>query len=119
MEKLITNDLFNISSRLKKIEREYAIFYHKNNYYAKFKNQFAFSIGTKLDCLALKRALYTHIRRKKSILLEVSQNNKKFKEKEELELKNKNIFDLKQKLVFADKRGGVVNFEKANTTRWI
>lgn len=124
--KIIKNDLFNISDRLKKIDKNYFVVFnltHKR-YEVHSKAQKGSSLCFVVDkpyltCEVLTKAHNTSVRNSKKLLSEIINNNKKLQEKSEEYLKEKSEFYLKNYILYADKKGCDCSFENANKTLWV
>ncbi len=116
----IVGDIFDISHRLKKIDRDYDLVFNKNKkiYEVYIKDDFCFKIGETLDNLALKKACITHIRHKNMLLENMAQDNLLLEQKEIENTKNKAKFDLKNMIDYASKTGKNENFNNINLTKW-
>ena len=116
----ISKDIFDVSHRLKKIDRDYCLVYDRDKkvYEVYIGNLFCFKIGKNLDNLALKKAYLTHIRNKKKLLEKIEQDNMLLRQKELEQVKNKAKFDLKNMIDFASKTGKNENFSNINLTKW-
>lgn len=116
----IINDFYNISNRIKKIDRLYEIVYNRDKkcFEVYINNDFCFKIGEKLNNLALKKAYETHIRRKNAILEQMERENERLKQIEDENVTRKAKFDLKNMIDFASKTGKNENFYNINLTKW-
>ena len=126
MQQIITADLFNISNRLKKIDKNYFIIFNhvKKVYEVHYKNQsgstFCFSVEKKyLNSEVITKAHKTNVRNAKGLLSEIFENNKKLSEKSENYLKEKSESTLKSFITYANKKGSDCSFENANKTIWV
>ena len=125
MLKQLNNDFYNISNRLKQIDSKYTLFFDTNSklylvYEIKRgKKLFLFTIGPKLDCRALKRAVETSYKNFKTILKNIEKTNKRIEEKNNNHLTeySKDMFNAY--LNYADLKGGNVNFKGANSFKWV
>lgn len=122
----IKNDLFNISKRIKKIDKNYFIVFspRKKVYEVHYKNQkgssLAFCVDKKyLNSEVLTKAYKTSVRNYKKLLSEIESNNLKLDKKNEEYLKQKSEYYLKSYLYYADKKGGDCKFENADNTLWV
>ena len=116
----LTRDFFNISQRLKKIDREYDLVFDKERkiFEVYIGKVFCFKIGEKLDNLVLKKAYETHIRNKKILLEKIEKDNMLLEKKEKEQTINKAKFDFKNMIEFASKTGKDENFYNINLTKW-
>ncbi len=116
----INNDLYNISNRLKNVDRQYKIVYNRDKkcFEVYINDDFCFKIGEKLNNLALKKAYETHIRRKGTILEKMERENAYLKKLEEENVAKKAKFDLKNMIDYASKTGKNENFYNINSTKW-
>lgn len=115
MKKIITNDLFNISSRIKKINKDYFIIFNKNKHrYEVHINQkgsnLAFCLGGTLNSYALKKAITTSCKFTKSIIKNVIESNKKLEKQNEQNFVNKHIETLNRYLSYASSKDTNVTF---------
>lgn len=102
MLKLIKNDMFNIVSRIKRLDRNYFVFYNTKFsryelYYKKgFKYNFelAFS-NTCLTVLDYKKVCETLVTNIKNILKQIEKDNEKIQNKNDALLKDELIFKTK------------------------
>ncbi len=116
MLKLITNDMFNISSRIKKIDSNLFVVYDTKKlsydvYSVYFKKpKLAFCIGKKLNAYALKKAYITSCKNAKKIIKHINKTNKELKEKEDKELLSRHLETLNNYLNYADSKNIDVEF---------
>ncbi|MBQ3213875.1 MAG: hypothetical protein IJB10_02575 [Clostridia bacterium] len=121
---IIKNDLFGISKRLKKIDKSYFVVFNKNNknYEVHSTNQkgssLCFVVGKHLNAYALIKAQKTSVRFAKSILKDIFNKNQKLYNKELEDIKNKNIDNLNNYLLYASKKCTDVSFDNANKVIW-
>lgn len=124
--KIIKNDLFNIVSRLKKIDKNYFVVFNltKKRYEVHSKAQKGSSLCFVVDkpylnYEVLTKAHKTSVRNSKKLLSEIINNNKKLQEKSDLYLKEKSEHYLKNYIAYANKKGCDCNFENTNKTLWV
>ena len=119
--KVITRDVYDISSRIKKIDRDYTVVYDydKHAYLALYKGQMVKTLGGRLDKACLNDMYRSHVRNSKKIFLDMENTNKRLTEKSESEAIRKSKQTLSDFLSYADKKGSDVDFSLVNTTRWI
>ena len=120
MKRLVTHDLYNITNRIKKVDRHYNIYFDdkKRKFFAYFKNNYSFLIGERLDKTAVDKAYKTHIRRAKEIFFDIKENNETIIKKQQEELSKKAKDTLVDYLSYADKKGYDVDFSCVERTRW-
>ena len=88
--KVITNDLYDVASRLRAVNEDYAVYYNTDK--ARFevhddrRNSLAFVVPfNELDARTVEYALYTRVENAKKIFEEVEQHNRRL-EKEQASL---------------------------------
>ena len=91
----VCDDLFNISSRIKNVDRSYYIVFNTNlcvyevHSTMQKNNSFCFTVGDRLDYYAIVRAQKTSIKRLKSIIKNIDKNNIEIEEKANKEISYK------------------------------
>lgn len=117
----INSDVYNISNRIKSIDRDYKVFYNRDKvrYEIYFKNNLSFVVGKTLDMRAIRKALFTHIRNKSQIFKGIYENNLKLDEKNDAYILNFSRERLNNFIEYADKKGGNIDFSLFETTKWI
>lgn len=121
MKKLITHDLYNISSRAQNIDRDYLIFYDyaRKIYEVHHHGKIVKLLGNKLDKSCLDSLYTSHVRNSRKIFEDMDETNSRIDRKNESELLRRSREELSSKVAYADKRGYDVDFSRANATRWI
>ena len=121
MKTLIKHDLYNITNRIKKVDKNYQIYFDKTKkvYEVFCGSVFSFMIGKRLDKSAIDKAYKTHIRNAKKIFSFIKENNSKLRQKEEETIAMHAKTTLNDYLNYADKKGKDVSFDNINQTRWI
>lgn len=118
MLKLITSDMFNISKRIKKIDKNLLVFYNKNkdryevHYSNSYKNSstLAFCVGKNLNAFTLKKAYLTSSKNAKKLIKQINYSNKCLREKQESEFLSKHIETLNNYLSYANNKNSDVFF---------
>ncbi len=104
MKVRIKEDLFDISSRLKDVEREYFVLYDtKKKVYEIHNtmqkgNSFCFLVGRRLDYYAIQKAHKTSIKWLKSTLKNIDNHNNRLEERANKEISYKIRTNLKMEL---------------------
>lgn len=125
MLKLITNDFYNISNRLKFIDRAYNVFFNtknKNFEVYEIKNDlkiFLFTIGKKLDCKAIRKAHETSYRNFKQLFKNIENTNLKIENSNRNNLLDYSKDVLKTYLDYLNSKSCTIDFSKCNTSRWL
>ena len=125
MLKLITNDFYNISNRIKKVFENYKIFYDttKKEFYVfsvkNNKKHFEFCIGNKLNNLALKKAVTSSFKNFKAIFKNIEQTNLKLERQNLERLQDYSKDNLNVYLSYASRKNKDVDFSSINKFRWI
>ncbi|NCB48252.1 MAG: hypothetical protein EOM55_01285 [Clostridia bacterium] len=116
----IKNDVLCISKRIKKIDRNYKIFFNQNsgNFEVWHKKELSLVLGKTLDNLALLKTHKTNIRNSKTLLQNMEETNEKLKMNENDDLENKNKALLSSLLSYLDKKSCETDFKDINTTKW-
>lgn len=120
MLKRVDKDVYNIVDRLKKIDREYEIFYNykKNRYEVFVKNEFNFVID-RLDKSAILKAYRTHIRHKRKIFMDIKDKNERLEQKYQNELLLKAKRTLTDYLDFLNSSTKEIDFNNTCSTLWL
>ena len=125
MLKEITNDFYNISNRLKHVDRAYSVFFNTKNKnfevyeVKKYTKLFLFTIGKKLDCRAVAKAYKTNFRNFKQIFKSIQNTNFKIEEHNRNNLLDFSKDMLKTYLDFLNRKSSTLDFKNANKTRWL
>jgi len=116
----IKNDVLRISKRIKRIDRNYKVFFNScsQNFEVWHKKELSFVVGKTLDNLALLKAHKTNIRNARTLLVNMEETNEKLEMKEKNDLENKNKAFLSSLLSYADKKSLDIDFKNINTTKW-
>lgn len=124
--KIIKNDLFNIVSRLKKIDKSYYVVFNFcfKRYEVHSKKQKGSSLCFVVDkpyltSEVLTKAHKTSVRNSKKILESIINNNKKLQDKSDQYLKEKSEHYLKSYIAYANKKGCDCSFKSTNKTLWV
>lgn len=117
----IKNDVLDISKRIRKIDKNYKVFFNSisRNFEVWHKKELSFVVGKTLDNLALLKAHKTNIRFARILLQNMKETNEKLEMKENDDLENKNKAFLSSLLSYADKKSCEIDFKDINTTKWI
>ncbi len=116
----IKNDVLKISKRIKRIDRDYKVFFNScsQNFEVWHKKELSFVVRKTLDNLALLKAHKTNIRNARTLLVNMEETNEKLEMKEKNDLENKNKAFLSSLLSYADKKSLDIDFKNINTTKW-
>jgi len=116
----IKKDVLNISKRIKKIDKNYKVFFNQNslNFEVWHKKELSFVVGKTLDNLALLKVHKTNIRNARALILDMEETNEKLEMKEKTDLENKNKALLSSLLSYSGKKSCDVDFKDINKTKW-
>ena len=116
----IKKDLFNISKRIKKIDRNYKVFFNKMSlrFEVWHKRELSFVVENSLDNQSLLKTHKTNVRNAKALICDMEKTNEKLEKKEKNDLENKNKTFLSSLLSFADTKSCDIDFKDINTTKW-
>lgn len=105
MLKIIENDMFNISKRIKRINKNYCLVFNlkTKNYELYFKNGFSFERELVLnfdflDFRTIKKVIETRTRNLEKLIKKIEEENKKLEEKNIENLKDESISKIKMLL---------------------
>jgi len=118
--KNITHDLYDITHRIKQVDRDYSICFDEktNKYFVLYKGQISFCCGNNLNYTAVQKAYSSHIRNAHEILKNMLEHNARLENHERLTAKEKSMSDFQNLLEYADGKGDI-SFEGINKTRWL
>ncbi|MBQ0017550.1 MAG: hypothetical protein KBT30_02845 [Clostridiales bacterium] len=128
MEKiLISNDLFNISNRLKSIDEKYFILYDKKLkrfevHYKRNKSTLELVVPYKvLDKRTIDLVLSSKVENKKKLFEEMERHNQRLRNEQDERLCDKTNFMAKEMMRFCEKNGDdyLLNFDDSFSTKWI
>ena len=120
----IKKDLFNISNRLKKIDKTYFVLFNTftKNYEVHSLHQkgcsMCFVVGKVLDCYALKKAIQTSVKFATKNIKDMLNQNKKLSDKEQNNLIEKSKQQLNEYLFYFQSFSKDIDYNKTNTTKW-
>lgn len=120
---LIKKDLFNISQRLKSIDKNYYILFNK------LTKKFEVHYGQKsslqlvlpfknLDKRTIDLVLKTKVENKKKLLLEMEENNAKLERESNQQILDEASFKLNEMLKYSQSKCGNIDFNKTYLTKW-
>lgn len=122
----IKKDLFNIVSRIKKIDNGYFIIFNKlkNRYEVHNKKQKGNTLAFCCDDLTLDKnvlikAHKTSVRNSKKLIKDMIRNNEELDKKNEELIKEKHLERFNSLLYYADKKGCDIDFENIDKTSWV
>lgn len=124
-QKVLKRDLFFITDRIKKIDKNYFICFNKklNLFEVHFKKQrggtFCFSVGKRLNALAIKKAYVTQVKNAKKLFLELDKANKKIDEEKQRKITERNMSDFSLLIDYASRKVGDVDFKNFQNFLWI
>ena len=122
---IIKNDLFNISNRIKKIDKNYYICFNKSlkQFEVHHKKQpdttFCFVAGTTLNARVLNKVIKTSVKFYFKNLKNMQQTNNTLKQKAEEKIKEKNMFMFKTLIDYSSNKIREVDFNNCFTTKWL
>ena len=118
--KIITHDLYDITNRIKQVDRDYSICFDEktNNFFVICKGQISFCCGKELNYTTIQKAYSSHIRNAREILSNMQEHNARLENHERLTAKEKSMFAFQNLLEYADGKGDV-SFDGINKTRWL
>lgn len=116
----IKKDVLNISSRIKRVDKNYKVYF---NFFSRIfevwhNGKLSFTAGKVLSNSALKKAHTTNVRNAAKIFRAMKESNEKLERKENFDLESKNKALLSSLLSYADKKSCDCNFDTINRTKW-
>jgi hypothetical protein len=116
----IKNDLFHIARRLKKIDRNYKVFFNQNslNFEVWHRRELSFVVGKSLDNFALLKAHKTNVRNAKKLFCDIQETNEKLQEREQAEVESKAKNSLSSVLNYAENTSREVDWDNSFSTKW-
>lgn len=122
---LIKNDLFNISNRIKKIDKNYFICFNKTlkQFEVHHKKQpdttFCFVAGKSLNASVLNKVIKTSVKFYLKNLKNMQEVNLQLNKKSEQNIKEKHMQMFKSLIDYSFKNIRQPNFENCFTTKWV
>lgn len=121
---LIKSDLFNISKRIKQIDRKYFIVFNKKT--KKFEVHYHRNHSTlelvlpfdRLDKRTLDFVLKTKMENKRKLIEEMEKNNQKLEDEKNKNLLDEATFKTKEMMKYAESKINDVNFDKSYSNKW-
>lgn len=120
----IREDLFDISSRIKEVDKNYYIIYDtkKRRYEVhsamQKDNSFCFVVGKRLDYYAIVKAQKTSIKWLKNIIKNIDEDNKRVEEKRKNEISYKYKTNIKSVLDYIDRKNKTVDCKNFMGNGW-
>lgn len=121
---LIKSDLFNISKRIKQIDKKYFIVFNKKT--TKFEVHYQRNSSTleivlpfdRLDKRTLDFVLKTKMENKKKLIEEMEKNNQKLEDEKNKKLLDEATYKTKEMLRYAQSKTNDVNFDNSYLNKW-
>lgn len=121
---LIKSDLFNITKRIKQIDKKYFIVFNKKT--KKFEVHYKRNSSTlelvlpfdRLDKRTLDFVLKTKMENKQKLIEEMERNNQKLEDEKNSNMLNETTYKAKEMLRYAQSKTGDVNFDNSYSNKW-
>lgn len=122
MKKIIKRDLFNISKRLKKIDKNFYIVFNKLKrqfeIYNKAQKTIAY-VTPFLNKVIVTKAYKTSPKFASKIFKEIMEQNKQISNSTQQAIMEQNLERFKSYINYANKKNADINFFDTNKTKWI
>ena len=121
---LIKSDLFNITKRIKQIDKKYFIVFNKKT--KKFEVHYKRNSSTlelvlpfdRLDKRTLDFVLKTKMENKQKLIEEMEKNNQKLEDEKNRNMLDEATYKAKEMLRYAQSKTGDVNFDNSYSNKW-
>ena len=121
---LIKSDLFNITKRIKQIDKKYFIVFNKKT--KKFEVHYKRNSSTlelvlpfdRLDKRTLDFVLKTKMENKQKLIEEMERNNQKLEDEKNRNMLDETTYKAKEMLRYAQSKTGDVNFDNSYSNKW-
>ena len=120
--KQIKTDLFNISKRLKKINKDLNIVFNKTKRQFEIFNtrqKVVAYTATNLNAVILQKAHKTSPKFARKIFCQIAEHNNKLQRQTQNNIMEQNLDLFKNYINYANKKNADINFENFNTTKWV
>ena len=119
--KNVERDVYFIVERLRKMDPRYSVKYdeEKKIFFLFDNNSCSLSLGKTLDKKSIDTVFFSHIRNKYALLDGMDKNNEKMEREQNEYISRKTKQELKDYIEYADRKGGDIDFSRANTTFWL
>lgn len=121
---LIKSDLFNITKRIKQIDKKYFIVFNKKT--KKFEVHYKRNSSTlelvlpfdRLDKRTLDFVLKTKMENKQKLIEEMERNNQKLEDEKNRNMLDETTYKAKEMLRYEQNKTGDVNFDNSYSNKW-
>ena len=121
---LIKSDLFNITKRIKQIDKKYFIVFNKKT--KKFEVHYKRNASTlelvlpydRLDKRTLDFVLKTKMEHKQKLIEEMEKHNQKLEDEKNRNMLDEATYKAKEMLKYAQNKTGEVNFNNSYLNKW-